>query len=68
MTRKDYEMVAKAINKQVAEARAFPGDVARNDAAIDHLENLASDLAGEFAAANPKFDTASFLKACGFAS
>lgn len=57
MTRKDFELIAKAVHR----CRHYddPQEVS------DRLDALASDLAGELAAANPNFDTARFLKACG---
>lgn len=58
MTRKDYEMVAKAIKRQVDRGILDPNE-------CDILEDLALELAGEFAADNPRFDTKRFLAACG---
>lgn len=61
MTRKDYELIAQLIRDQL--------DAASNDSAKEHahayLGALAKDMAHEFAANNPRFDRARFLKACG---
>jgi len=57
MTRKDYELIAKAIRC----ASAAPGYAARNSfAAFAIADALASD--------NPRFDRERFLKACGIQS
>ncbi len=61
MTRKDYEMIAAAIRRQMTELD--PGT--NSDAvALVALDNLAADLAGELTATNPRFDQARFLRAC----
>lgn len=66
MTRKYYEVIAKAIKRQVERTKlGFQHD---EDKSLDRLDDLAHDLAGEFAADNPRFDTARFLKACGLAA
>lgn len=62
MTRKHYEMIAKAIARQ---RRAWIATSMKPHDVLLALDDLASDLAGELAADNPHFDTARFLKACG---
>jgi hypothetical protein len=68
MTRKDYELIAAAIKRHATKAdkavyHRFPGSQETRSA----LSDLADDLAGELAAANPAFKADKFLKACGVA-
>lgn len=58
MTRKDFELIAKAIARAGA-STSTPIVVQ------EALDDLARDLAGELKADNPRFDTARFLRACG---
>lgn len=61
MTRKDYELIAAAIKRQME--TLDPGT--NSDAvALVALDELARDLAGELQATNPRFDPARFLAAC----
>ena len=56
MTRKDYELIAKVINKRVSKSVShFPED----------LTVLAEDIAVALQDTNPSFDQHRFLKACG---
>jgi len=63
MTRKDYELIAKAINRQYHWFLINPSNSATNG--IEHviyqlIENLQED--------NPRFRRDIFLKACGIAN
>lgn len=60
MTRKDYELIAKALKTQIELSRRF--DEADGEAAV---KNIASDLAAELAKENPRFDEGRFLVAAG---
>lgn len=66
MTKKHFEMIAAKFRHEVAFIKAFPGKSDRNDAALDHLENLARHLCEGFKAENQRFDSERFLAACGF--
>jgi hypothetical protein len=58
MTRKDYELIAKAINLAVRGAIAL-------DRPLSELRFLAATLAMDLRRDNPRFDEDKFLKACG---
>lgn len=63
MTRKDYEMIAKALQAkrdELVESRSSYDRICGHDGAI---LALAEALASE----NPRFDRERFLKACGVA-
>lgn len=63
MTRKDYEMIAKALKTQIEISRTYSeqdGEFAVVNIAFDLIEDLAKD--------NPRFDKDRFLKACGVIS
>lgn len=64
MSKKDYEAIARAIK----DARPFPSP--RHEIAIanDIINNVANNLAEECERANPRFDRARFLRACGVQS
>lgn len=57
MTKKDFELIAQAIEAVV---RRYPVDVLP-------LLRVASSVADSLAEDNPKFDRARFLTACGVA-
>lgn len=59
MTRKDYELIASAINQQVRNA----AEIERSP--IENLQCLVEGLANRFAAENPNFNRDLFLSACG---
>lgn len=59
MTRKDYEIIAAAINQQVRNA----AEIARTP--HENLECLAIGMANRLAADNPNFNRDLFLSACG---
>jgi hypothetical protein len=61
MTRKDYELVAKALNMRNWYDEF--GNVT-NDHAIETRNNIARALAEALALDNPRFDRDKFLKAC----
>lgn len=68
MTRKDYELIAAAL----AAANMDPGYAAQNTSAFNRgydtgRKAAAQQLARYLADANPKFDSARFLKAAGAA-
>lgn len=67
MTKKDYVMIAAAIKAERMPVEGTNANVqgawtAGNNVA---LSDLALRLASEFKAANPRFDSARFLAACG---
>lgn len=57
MTKKHYEMIARAINHEITLTR-YEGDVTP-------LKNLAERLSREFQSDNARFDRQKFLSACG---
>lgn len=65
MTKKHYIMIATAFKEEVEYTRRFTA-TDRNDAAKDHLENVALKLCALFRGDNPNFDTDRFMSACGF--
>lgn len=65
MTRKDYAMIAKAISDgQFIDCMSVDDLVVLKAVQI----KIAEQLAGEMSKANPRFDRARFLVACGVAS
>jgi len=68
MSRKDFVAVAAAINNAVVQINnTYAGDdwMTQRNAALDGIRTTATNLAGTFADANPRFDRARFLAACG---
>ena len=63
MTRKDYELIAKAIKTQVELSRTF--DEKGEELAV---LNIARDLADALTRENPRFDRDRFMVACGLMS
>lgn len=61
MTRKHYEMIAKAIYD---ETTPHLGSYGGCDS-VQALADLARSLSAAFATDNPRFDRERFLKACG---
>lgn len=57
MTRKDYVLIAEAL-KEARRVSQYP----------DGISTAARCIAGALAAANPRFDRARFLRACGVLS
>lgn len=64
LPKKHYELIARQIKTEAGRARE--GWQHDEDKSLDHLENLADDLAIAFVKDNPQFDRARFLAACGF--
>jgi hypothetical protein len=60
MTRKDYELIAKALNTQMEMSV-----LCEEEAGIYAVTNIACDLADTLVRENPRFDRARFLSACG---
>lgn len=60
MTRKDYELIARAIKASMDGARYRGSDTERNA-----IREVAKNIAGALQADNPRFDWARFLSACG---
>lgn len=58
MTRRDFELIAEVIADQ------NPGSV--NPPLTAHLYELAENFANRLQGANPRFDRARFMAACGF--
>lgn len=56
MTRKDYELIAKVINRNT---------VSLSESAFIDFAKMAEDLATELETENPRFDRQRFLTACG---
>jgi len=65
MTKKHFEMIAAQIKAQLDFTQSKGSDDQKLTAHIV-LQNLANDLATEFAATNDRFDFQRFLRACGF--
>lgn len=63
MTRKHFNAIAGLIKVQVD---CINGMDNKQTNAIDHVENIARDLALYFKTINPAFDYDRFMKACGF--
>ena len=63
MSKKDYVVVAAAIN----EAAYTSKGLADAESRADELARVADMLSEVFAADNPRFDRAKFLAACGVA-
>ena len=64
MTKKDYILIAGAINEQRASHDRFTGNVkAAKDRALLELSYV---LAGRLGEQNPLFDRDRFMMACGF--
>lgn len=55
MTKKDYRIIAKAINKEYEYTH---GD------GVNNLDNVIMNLAFSFAKQNPRFDEQNFIDAC----
>jgi hypothetical protein len=64
MTRKDYEMIAKQINRLVLR-NAYVTNHPENAHAMATLRDLTINLAIELGDDNPRFDPHTFYKACG---
>ena len=62
LSKKNYEAVAELLRTQVIPG---PDESVEEQTWNDAVEVIASDLAGYFAADNPRFDRGRFLKACG---
>lgn len=67
MTRKDFELIAAAIkrNRDAASSPTNWFSTSYGDEIASVIDDLACDLAGELAKANPAFNQARFLRACG---
>jgi hypothetical protein len=65
MTRKDYELIAKQINR-LALRNAYVTNHPENAHAMATLRDLVINLSFELNEDNPKFDPHVFKKACGF--
>lgn len=69
MTRKDYELIAKVLNRNLVR---FGGDDNEQHTPQEReiikatLEVLADDLADELQTDNERFDHLRFMSACGF--
>jgi hypothetical protein len=64
MTRKDYEMIAKQINRLVLR-NAYVTNHPENAHAMATLRDLVINLSFELNEDNPKFDPHIFREACG---
>lgn len=68
MSRKDYELIAASIARNVKPAREFlahnPDDAAGKAILAAHT-NTAHDLADALRGTNPRFDRSRFIEACG---
>jgi len=63
MSKKDYEAFAAMVKNRSEECAYYSLDKVEYRGA---LEDIAQDMADHFAAGDPRFDRARFLKACGF--
>lgn len=61
MTKKDYELIARVIARNISVAN----DRDQNQDVVFGLCHLATDLSRELAQTNPRFNRIKFLKACG---
>jgi hypothetical protein len=67
MTRKDFELIAKALRDARPIRPANSGHVGV-DGAHTGIDNTAHELARALQATNPRFDMARFIAACGVKS
>lgn len=65
MTRRDFELIAKAIRQRANEARAYI-DPRAAEIRYDEVMIIARVMANAVAGTNPRFDRARFMAACGF--
>lgn len=61
MTRKDYEVIAKAINQAHRANEAYHCDITKAEVGREAIERTAKALAEVLRRDNPRFDTARFL-------
>ena len=67
MTRKDYELIAKAIRDTQDRINASDtGWGADTKSLLAGVRKTAAHLADALGSANPRFDATRFLKACGY--
>jgi len=68
MTRKDFELIARAVRdaRPIAKLDSLTSQAARNGVigANSALDQVARNLADELKATNPRFDAARFIEAC----
>jgi hypothetical protein len=64
MTKKDYELVAKVINKELAGSWALSTQVQKEDM-VQATKDIIYGLAVAFQTENPLFNRSKFLTACG---
>lgn len=64
MQKRHFELIAASISRSRM-AKGLIGNAKQRQAAQDGIRLVAIDLAASFAAANPLFDKARFMKACG---
>lgn len=65
MTKKDYELIASAIEHELYGNRAHSEPNHAAECAITALICLANEIAERLEAQNPRFDRDRFLLACG---
>ena len=66
MSRKDYQLIAAAIHRSQM-AKSLMKKSAERHAAIAGIHLVAVDLAASLRHDNPRFNTDTFMQACGFA-
>lgn len=65
MTRKDYELIAGAINAARRAVAMDDDPIEGMQISLDHVDFVGRILAIRLSLANPRFDRARFLRACG---
>lgn len=65
MSKKHYEMIARAINIEATDVENRTYTDIERDAAYSVLRHLATDFANNFWRDNPHFNRDKFRKACG---
>lgn len=61
MTKKDFELIARVIKTNVDDHSFLD-----QDREVGTLREIADDFVAELRKDNPRFDSARFLRACGF--
>ncbi len=68
MTRKDYELIAKALKSRMDNALGLSAAYRKTISPAEVVGMVACELADELGQDNPRFDRSRFLMACGVES
>lgn len=64
MTKKDYELIARVISKELSHYIAKSRSTIEYAREIEAIKGMAGELAVEFGYVNPSFDWHKFMKSC----